>query len=307
MQKVFPLETRNFTYWIGVSDFNQNGWQNVDDGSLTTYFSWASGEPGNLTSANGCVSVDLNGRWYNDHCFNDYPSVCEFNKTDTSSSWIPANTTTPAGPITTTNIYYPVLADIVFIFDISTAISSAQFQDSRTFILNALNQFNVGYQKGAQVGLFSIYGDDDGFALQVSSFNGISDYNSLGNALNNAYPDDAAGSGSGQKALIQALKLVIAPQFKGAGYRNTTQNHLIVYITTNSVPIQSAIDEAGVILNDGSYKIIAISYQGDGSNTNALQQLVGNNTGCVLSSATADDYTGNFAQSFADKLLNANK
>jgi len=215
-------------------------------------------------------------------------------------------TTTSPGQTTTTSKYYPVIADVVFVFDISTAVSSAQFQDSKNFILNALNQFNVGYQKGVQIGMFSVYGDDENFVLQVSGFNGISDYNSLGNALNNAYPADAANSGSGQGSLVQALKLIMAPGFKGTGYRNTTQNHVIVYITTSSTPNQPAIDQAGVILKDGSYKIVAISYQGDGSNTNALQQLVGGNAGCVLSSATADDYTGAFAQSFADKLLNAN-
>ncbi|KAE9546306.1 hypothetical protein FO519_010482, partial [Halicephalobus sp. NKZ332] len=218
----------------------------------------------------------------------------------------PTTATTSAGQTTTTSKYYPVNADVIFIIDISQALTQSQYQDTTTFILNALNQYNVGYQKGVQVGILAIYGDNDGFASTISGFNGISDYNTLKNALANGYPSDASASGTGQSALTQALKLVMSPQFKGAGYRNTTQNHLIVYITTTSTPIQPSIDQASLILSSGDYKIVAISYQGDGSNSNVLQQLVGNNAGCVLTSANQGDYTGAFAQSFTDKIFNAN-
>ncbi|KAE9546413.1 hypothetical protein FO519_010375, partial [Halicephalobus sp. NKZ332] len=218
----------------------------------------------------------------------------------------PTTATTSAGQTTSTSKYYPVNADVVFIIDISQAVTQSQYQDTSTFILNALNQFNVGYQKGVQVGIIAIYGDDDGFASTISSFNGIADYNSLENALVNGYPQDAPTSGTGQATLIQALKLVMSPQFKEGGYRNTTKNHLIVYITTTSTPTQPSIDQASTILSSGDYKIVAISYQGDSSNSNALQQLVGNNAGCVLTSANQEDYTGNFALSFTDKIFNAN-
>ncbi|KAE9547678.1 hypothetical protein FO519_009108, partial [Halicephalobus sp. NKZ332] len=193
----------------------------------------------------------------------------------------PISTTTSAGQTTTTSKYYPVNADVVFIIDISQA-------------------------KGVQISILTVYGDNNGFASIISNFNGITDYNSLKNALDNGYPQDASTSGIGQSALIQALKLVMSPQFKGAGYRNTTQNHLIVYITTTSTPIQPSIDQAFLILSSGDYKIVAISYQGDGSNLNTLQQLVGNNAGCVLTSSNQGDYTGAFAQYFADKIFNAN-
>ncbi|KAE9546737.1 hypothetical protein FO519_010051 [Halicephalobus sp. NKZ332] len=170
-----------------------------------------------------------------------------------------------------------------------------------------MNQFNIGYQKGVQVGILAVYGDNDGFASTISGFNGSSDYNTLKTALANDYPSDASTSGIGQSALTQALKLVESPEFMGAGYRNTTQNHLIVYITTTSTPIPSSITQASTILSSGDYRIVAISYQGDGSNLNNLQQLVGNNAGCVLTSSNQGDYTGAFAQSFADKIFNANK
>ncbi|KAE9547680.1 hypothetical protein FO519_009110 [Halicephalobus sp. NKZ332] len=188
-----------------------------------------------------------------------------------------------------------------------STVTQSQYQDTTTFILNALNQFNIGYQKGIQVGIVTTYGDDEGFAPLLSNFNGIADYNALNYTLTYGYPQNASSSGTGQSALTQALKLVESPQFKRDRYRNTIQNHLIVYITTTSTPIPSSITQASTILSSGDYKIVAISYQGDGSNLNTLQQLVGNNTGCVLPSSNQGDYTGAFAQSFADKIFNANR
>ncbi|KAE9546804.1 hypothetical protein FO519_009984, partial [Halicephalobus sp. NKZ332] len=154
--------------------------------------------------------------------------------------------------------------------------------------------------------ILTTYGDSDGFAPIISSFNDITDYNTLNYTLTYGYPSDASNSGMGQLALTQALKLVESPEFTGSGYRNTTQNHLVVYITTTSIPTQSAITEASTILSSGDYKIVAISYQGDGFNNDVLQQLVGNNAGCFLPSSNQGDYTGAFAQYFADKIFNAN-
>ncbi|KAE9549617.1 hypothetical protein FO519_007176 [Halicephalobus sp. NKZ332] len=188
-------------------------------------------------------------------------------------------------------------------FDLRIDLTNATQNSAQDAVDSIINMI---CSKGVQVGILAIYGDDEGFALVISNFNGITDYNSLKNALANGYPSDASISGTGQSALTSALKLVMAPQFKGAGYRNTTQNHLIVYITTTSTPIQPSIDQASLILSSGDYKIVAISYQGDGSNLNNLQQLVGNNAGCVLTSSNQGDYTGAFAQSFADKIFNAN-
>ena len=62
-------------FWIGISNINGNGWQNIDDGSATNFFDWASGEPQN-TTGNGCVSMDTTGKWYNDDCFNNYSFAC---------------------------------------------------------------------------------------------------------------------------------------------------------------------------------------------------------------------------------------
>ena len=313
-------------YWIGVSNINQKGWQNTDDGSDATYFDWAAGEPTNLTASNGCVSVDLNGGWHDDDCLNPYPFICELNETAIpSTSALPSTifqsptsqgstlqdltTENPItqGPTATASKYYPVVADVVFIFDVSTAVSSAQFQDTKTFILNVLDQFNVGYQKGVQVSLLSVYGDDNPYVSTDSNFSGITDYTDLTYALNYGYLSNASSSGTGQVALVLALQRVMNQDIKGAGYRNTIKNHVIVYITTSSILTQASINQASLILNDGSYKIVAISYQGNGNDINSLQELVGGNPGCVLTSVTQADYTGAFAQSFADKLLNAYK
>ncbi|KAE9546108.1 hypothetical protein FO519_010680, partial [Halicephalobus sp. NKZ332] len=191
-------------------------------------------------------------------CYSELSTTTPISSTTRSTTDLttpPTTAMTSAGQTTSTSKYYPVNADVVFIIDISQDVTQSQYQDTSTFILNALNQFNVGYQKGVQVGIIAIYGDSEGFAPLISHFNAVADYNSLKNALANGYTQNASNSGTGQSALIQALKLVMAPQFKGAWYRNTTKNHLIVYITTTSTPTQPSIDQASTILSSGDYKI----------------------------------------------------
>ncbi|KAE9550511.1 hypothetical protein FO519_006285 [Halicephalobus sp. NKZ332] len=81
-------------YWIGVNDLTDRRWRNIDDNSLTTYFDWASRQPVSQTGSNGCVSVDLHGRWYNDDCFNNYPYVCEVPEVSATSTVQPTPSTT---------------------------------------------------------------------------------------------------------------------------------------------------------------------------------------------------------------------
>ncbi|KAE9548490.1 hypothetical protein FO519_008293, partial [Halicephalobus sp. NKZ332] len=85
-------------YWIGINDVDGNGWQNVDDGSKSTFFHWASGEPSNTTNPGECVSMDVSGYWYNDNCLNNLSYICGINQTNTSSTVVPQTTR----PITTT-------------------------------------------------------------------------------------------------------------------------------------------------------------------------------------------------------------
>ena len=296
----------NLRYWIGLSNVDKDGWQNTDDGSIATFFDWAAGEPTNLTASNGCVSVDLNGGWHNDDCLNSYPFICELNETTIHSTSTPPSTTTRSTTTTITGDDYDVEADVVFILDISTAVSEEQFEDTRTFILNSFGEFNVGYQEGIQVGLFSVYGDYQNLSYLVAGFDWINDFYGLGGALRDAYPSNAASSESGQSALFEAFEYVLSPEFKGSGYRDDIKNHLVVYITTTSVPDQNAIDQASAVLADGSYKLMAISYQGDGSNVNALQQLVGGNSDCVLTASTRKEYVKHLDRTFGNKIFNAN-
>ncbi|KAE9547022.1 hypothetical protein FO519_009766 [Halicephalobus sp. NKZ332] len=194
---------------------------------------------------------------------------------------------------------------MVACYDISQAISFGQFNDTVDFVLNALNQFNFDYLEGIAVGLISVYGDDIQYQLPVRNFNMTPEYKSLKYYLQSARPADTFISGIGQKALNLALNITISPQFKASGYKSDIQNHLIVYITTTSIPDQAAIDKASDILTSGDYKIIAISYQGNGSNLDALQKLVGGNSGCVLTSSTREDYMGDFAGSFTERIIDA--
>ncbi|KAE9547157.1 hypothetical protein FO519_009631, partial [Halicephalobus sp. NKZ332] len=91
-QTVGSLNQTSSRFWIGANNLSGAGWKNIDDNSNVTYFDWASGEPGNLTESNGCVSVDLHGLWYNDDCFANYSFVCEIPEDSTPSvcgSYVP--------------------------------------------------------------------------------------------------------------------------------------------------------------------------------------------------------------------------
>lgn len=106
--------------------------------------------------------------------------------------------------ISSSTVYGSLInADIVFAIDISSSVSSSQFNDTRDFIINALKDYEVGYKRDIQVGIVSIYGDYEGFAMIDTFFDGIKDNTELEEALFNSYPNDATSSGSGNAALTQ--------------------------------------------------------------------------------------------------------
>ncbi|KAE9546831.1 hypothetical protein FO519_009957, partial [Halicephalobus sp. NKZ332] len=82
----FGDENSGTKFWIGITSLLGGGWKNIDDGSNTTYFDWASGEPADSLGSNGCTSVDMEGLWYNDDCFNIYPYVCEVPEVNVDST-----------------------------------------------------------------------------------------------------------------------------------------------------------------------------------------------------------------------------
>ncbi|KAE9547079.1 hypothetical protein FO519_009709, partial [Halicephalobus sp. NKZ332] len=79
------VDNKPVRFWIGVHNISGAGWTNIG-GSSPPYFRWAPGEPKDLNGSNGCVSVDLDGLWYNDDCFNDYSYVCEVPEINTNST-----------------------------------------------------------------------------------------------------------------------------------------------------------------------------------------------------------------------------
>jgi len=123
--------------WIGVSDVNENGWQNVDDNSITTFFDWAPGEPVSSTGYNKCVYVDSNGLWYNDNCLNSYSYVCGTNKTSLPSTIV---STTQSATTPSSSVIPPSCNnDIVVLIDESYATkNTANFDQELAFLTNKL-------------------------------------------------------------------------------------------------------------------------------------------------------------------------
>merc|ERR1712018_961468 len=59
-------------YWIGLSDLAQEGRYLWDDGTVATYFSWASGEPNDADGSSDCIHMDYSSKgrgWTDSGCF----------------------------------------------------------------------------------------------------------------------------------------------------------------------------------------------------------------------------------------------
>ena len=174
VQSVSSSETSNLTskHWIGVSNLNENGWQNIDDGSNTVFFDWAPGEPANSTGSNRCVSVDLKGFWYNDDCFNVYPYICEILEASVSST--SQSMTTPESSPFTCHAYFPLAVDMS-----SKGLTTAEFSALKTFITTSLVKelFPIGLQPSPVARYFY----EGGSACQTP--NDISDFIRIVNGI----------------------------------------------------------------------------------------------------------------------------
>ncbi|KAE9547845.1 hypothetical protein FO519_008942 [Halicephalobus sp. NKZ332] len=134
-QTTASLNQNSSRFWIGVSDLSNGEWKNIDDGSNTTYFDWAPGEPSNSTGSTGCVSVDIKGLWHNDDCFTSYSFVCEVPEVGVTPTTPSTETTTKAG--TTTSANYPLASCwsyIPFAVDASGSLTPNQFSAMKNFI-----------------------------------------------------------------------------------------------------------------------------------------------------------------------------
>ena len=133
-------------FWIGVNSILGNGWQNLNDGSNTTFFEWEPNEPRNSNNENGCVSVDMSGNWYNDNCFHNFPFVCEISETNLSSvitSKTSKIVTTQLGPTTTSNCQY-TSQDVMFSFFLDGTSYPNQTNIVIAFLIAISNTPNPG-------------------------------------------------------------------------------------------------------------------------------------------------------------------
>ncbi|KAE9548029.1 hypothetical protein FO519_008758 [Halicephalobus sp. NKZ332] len=116
-----------------------------------TYSNWAPREPANQTEANGCVSVDMKGLWYNDNCSTSYSFISPFMAASDKATY-----------------YYPIAQSIN---DLSNAVIALRifgddppaFNDSLQSILN-LGIFN--YNDGVPINAV-VFTTRDLYAVEV--------------------------------------------------------------------------------------------------------------------------------------------
>ena len=59
-------------FWTGLTDFAKEGTYVWQDGTIATYFDWASGEPNDFEGTSDCVLIDSamkNRQWTDSGCF----------------------------------------------------------------------------------------------------------------------------------------------------------------------------------------------------------------------------------------------
>ena len=65
-----------------------NIWENIEDGSNSTYFNWGSGDP-IISNSISCIATDAQGFWYNVKCEQSNYFICGVpsngNETETGS------------------------------------------------------------------------------------------------------------------------------------------------------------------------------------------------------------------------------
>uniref|UniRef100_A0A914CWA3 VWFA domain-containing protein n=1 Tax=Acrobeloides nanus TaxID=290746 RepID=A0A914CWA3_9BILA len=184
-------------------------------------------------------------------------------------------------------------ADVVFVVDTSTAVDKASHESIANTLVETFGSCKISAHgvstTGVRIAIINTPGDDWGTPLVVSSLSTITSTRILKQALANTFPDPLYDpvQASGQTLLNQALQTVNRTDFINNGYRDGG-NHVIIYITTTSSPDARALEAAQKIRTSNTYGFLAISYKGNGVNTEALNQFVGGKS-CVLSANNEND------------------
>lgn len=78
MEFIYSLRSSNDPFWIGASRVFSNPFFWEDGTTLDAYTNWAAGEPVNVATRQGCVSVQgAEGKWVDSKCGTKYFFVCE--------------------------------------------------------------------------------------------------------------------------------------------------------------------------------------------------------------------------------------
>uniref|UniRef100_A0A914EIJ6 VWFA domain-containing protein n=1 Tax=Acrobeloides nanus TaxID=290746 RepID=A0A914EIJ6_9BILA len=195
-------------------------------------------------------------------------------------------------------------ADVVLLLDTSTAVDKSSYDSLSNTLVQSLGSCNISAhgvsETGVRLAVIDVPGDSWMTPLVTASFSTITSTNLLQKSLANAWPDPQFDppQATGQTLLSQAVNTANSDNFRNQGYRSSETNHLIIYVTTSSSPNQDAITAAQTVRSSNSYGFLALSYNGNGANTNALTSFVGG-ANCLLSANNQNDLNG-----LGDQLLN---
>ncbi|KAF1747592.1 hypothetical protein GCK72_024057 [Caenorhabditis remanei] len=205
------------------------------------------------------------------------------------------------GPVTsTTPVPHTALQfDIVFLIDGSQTAQDS-FDWLTKFVQTFMVSFNVGLN-GARVGLIVVAPDLDDQPPPAAQFNSITSQASLISNLNLLKENYADFDHAGQ-VLTYNLQIVTSNDYKSAGYRSNIDNHVLVYITTNTAFYTDPTPTAQTIIAQQQYGIITIGY-GTGFDNNKLQTI----SGGAACSFTAPDFASlnNQIKTIQQLIINA--
>ncbi|PAV90129.1 hypothetical protein WR25_13333 [Diploscapter pachys] len=245
----FELEDSYFRIGLNTTDMIVWKWT---DGSMFNYWDWSQGEP----VGEKCAAMLISDRkWSAYPCSAAENFVCSGDDVEmtttttakpikttrqpmqTTMKTMPPISTTKfanysAMPMTTTyypDYYNPVVADVVFLIDIS-AESNTSLDAFKQFIQIVSEPWSIGQGKNqTRIALVAVESFQSYIAYTLPSFSSREHFLRELDVFFNTYHNIQE-----KQALEDALKKVSSPPFMSpeGGYRNETMNHAIIYLTS---------------------------------------------------------------------------
>uniref|UniRef100_A0A0N5A152 EGF-like domain-containing protein n=1 Tax=Parastrongyloides trichosuri TaxID=131310 RepID=A0A0N5A152_PARTI len=187
-------------------------------------------------------------------------------------------------------------ANIYLVLDTSSAVPGTSYSSIfSNFVAQILAQYNVSPQY-INVALSGSPGDSN-LWLTNPTFNTFTSLSMLKNSINGSYYPIDGPQSSGQSQLSSVLGQATNSNFLATGYNSGNIPHLIIYLTTTSIPDNNAISTGQTIINGKQFQIISIAFGSSLSNTNALQSM----SSCVYTASSVNDLN-NLASTLTTKL-----